>query len=74
MVTTQNSTKTVNSNSIQKYKNIKILYLQFYKKSIQHINKNLTIGKVNIQKVKSEERREIMNWKVILIIWVPKEK
>ena len=61
MVTTQNSTKTVNSNSIQKYKNIKILYLQFYKKSIQHINKNLTIGKVNIQKVKSEERREIMN-------------
>ena len=74
MVTTQNSTKTVNSNSIQKYENIKILYLQFYKKSIQHINKNLTIGKVNIQKVKSEERREIMNWKVILIIWVPKEK
>ena len=61
MVTTQNSTKTVNSNSIQKYKNIKILYLQFYKKSIQHINKNLTIGKVNIQKVKSEERGEIMN-------------
>ena len=61
MVTTQNSTKTVNSNSIQKYKNIKILYLQFYKKSIQHINKNLTIGKVNIQKVKSEERGETMN-------------
>ena len=61
MVTTQNSTKTVNSNSIQKYKSIKILYLQLYKKSIQHINKNLTIGKVNIQKVKSEERREIMN-------------
>ena len=61
MVTTQNSTKTVNSNSIQKYINIKILYLQFYKKSIQHINKNLTIGKVNIQKVKSEERGETMN-------------
>ena len=61
MVTTQNSTKTANSNSIQKYKNIKILCLQFYKKSIQHINKNLTIRKVNIQKVKSEERGEIMN-------------